>query len=202
MEVQAKDQPEIEGKGIKKYLYFAWEIIKIALIAIIIVAPIRYFIFQPFIVSGASMAPNFATGDYLIIDEVSYRFSNPQRGDVIIFNAGFVSGYEGQRFIKRIIGLPGETVKVANGLVELLPEGSPDGKTEILDEKYLPDDLKTYQDAEVTLKDNQYFVLGDNRPNSYDSRYWGVVDRKYIIGKALLRVLPITSFSEINRPVY
>ena len=184
--------------GIKKYLQFIWEIIKIAVIAFIIVAPIRYFLFQPFIVSGASMAPNFATGDYLIVDEISYRFSNPQRGDVVVFNAGFIPGYAGQRFIKRVIGLPGETVDVTNGKVEIIK----DGKTTVLDEKYLPADLKTYGDTNITLKADQYFVLGDNRGYSYDSRVWGVVPRSDIIGKAFLRIFPITTLSEISRPAY
>jgi signal peptidase I len=182
----------------KKFLFFTWELIKIAVIAFVIVAPIRYFLFQPFIVSGASMAPNFATGDYLIIDEISYRFSSPQRGDVIVFNAGFISGYSGQRFIKRVIGLPGETVNITNGQVKIIK----DGKTTVLGEKYLPNDLKTYQDANTTLKADQYFVLGDNRPYSYDSRFWGVVDKSEIIGRAALRILPITSLSEITTPTY
>lgn len=199
-------EPNWYLKGVRKFLPFVWEVVKIAIIAFIIVAPIRYFLFQPFIVSGASMAPNFATGDYLIIDEISYRFSAPQRGDVIVFNAGFIQGYAGQRFIKRVIGLPGETVDIANGQVEIIPAGSPDEKPVILNENYLPrpggDILKTYQDIKITLKSDEYFVLGDNRPNSYDSRYWGVVPRKDIIGKASLRILPITSLSEISRPAY
>lgn len=181
-----------------KYLLVIWEFVKIAIIAFIIVAPIRYFLFQPFIVSGASMSPNFANGDYLIVDEISYRLSTPQRGDVVIFNTSFIQGYANQRFIKRIVGLPGETVQVASGQVKIIK----DGQITVLEEKYLPSDLKTYQDANVTLKTNEYFVLGDNRPNSYDSRFWGVVDRKYIIGKAFLRLLPITSLSEISRPSY
>ena len=144
------------------------------------------------------MSPNFATGDYLIIDEISYRFSNPQRGDVVVFDASFIKGYSGQRFIKRVIGLPGDTVNITNGKVDIIE----DGKTMVLDEKYLPDNLKTYGDVNITLKPNEYFVLGDNRNYSYDSRMWGVVARKNIIGKALLRLLPVTNFSEINRPAY
>jgi len=187
-----------EQKGIKKYISVAIEVIKIAVIAFIIVLPIRYFLFQPFIVSGASMAPNFATGDYLIVNEISYRFAGPQRGDVVVFNAGFIPGYSGQRFIKRVIGLPGETVNVTNGKVEIIKNG----KTIVLDEKYLPGDLKTYQDTEITLKADQYFVLGDNRQYSYDSRFWGAVPDSDIIGKAALRIFPITSMSAISSPAY
>ena len=185
-------------KSFKKYLGLAWELFKIILIAFIIVAPIRYFVFQPFIVSGASMQPNFHSGDYLIVDEISYRLSSPQRGDVIVFNTDFIPGYSGQRFIKRVIGLPGETVDVVGGQVEIIDNG----KTVTLDEKYLPADLKTYPNVETTLKANQYFVLGDNRTESYDSRFWGVVPKKEIIGKAFLRIFPITALAEFSRPAY
>ena len=186
------------NKGIKRYLPAIWEFVKIAVIALIIVLPIRYFLFQPFIVSGASMAPNFATGDYLIVDEISYRFSTPERGDVIVFNAGFIPNYAGQRFIKRVIGLPGETVDITNGKVEIIK----DGKTVALDEKYLPAGLETIGDVNTTLGSNQYFVLGDNRQYSYDSRMWGILPKSDIIGKAFLRIFPITSLSEISRPAY
>ncbi len=185
-------------KGVKKYLEFAWELFKIALIALVIVIPIRYFLFQPFIVSGDSMTPNFQSGNYLIVDEISYRFSNPQRGDVIVFNTDFIPGYSGQRFIKRVIGLPGETVNITNGQVEIIK----DGKTTTLDEKYLPADLKTYPDTKTTLKADQYFVLGDNRTQSYDLRFWGVVPKKEIIGKAFLRIFPVAALSEISHPAY
>jgi signal peptidase I len=185
-----------QGK-IKKYLPGILEFIKIAIVALIIVVPIRYFIFQPFIVSGASMSPNFSSGDYLIVDELSYRFSAPQRDNVIVFDASFIKdangnyNYAGQRFIKRVIGLPGETVDITNGQVEIIK----DGETVTLDEKYLPDSLKTIGDVNVTLKPDQYFVLGDNRTYSYDSRYWGVVQQKYIIGKAFMRIFPINAIT-------
>lgn len=187
-----------EKQGIRKYVSFVIELVKIAIIAFVIVAPIRYFLFQPFIVSGASMAPNFATGDYLIIDEISYRFSAPQRGDVIVFDAGFIPNYKGQRFIKRVIGLPGEIINIVNGEVRI----AKDGQTTILKENYLPADLETIGEVNVTLKSDQYFVLGDNRDYSYDSRMWGVLSKSDIIGKASLRLWPINSLSEISRPAY
>ncbi len=184
----------MEENNQKKVLIYIWELVKIAVIAFAIVAPIRYFLFQPFIVSGASMAPSFATGDYLIIDEISYRFSEPQRGDVIVFNAGFIPNYAGQRFIKRIIGLPGETVNIINGQVQIIK----DRETTVLDENYLFNNLKTYGDKNINLLSDEYFVLGDNRPESYDSRMWGVVPRKSIVGKAALRILPINNFEIIK----
>lgn len=193
-----KNTKETVRERLKKYVPFAIELVKIAFMAFIIVAPIRYFLFQPFIVSGASMAPNFATGDYLIVDEISYRLSEPQRGDVVVFNAGFLPGYANQRFIKRIIGLPGETVEVTDGRVTIIK----DGQEKVLNEGYLPDDLRTYGNVKTTLNSDEYFVLGDNREYSYDSRMWGVVLRKNIIGKASLRILPITSLSGISRPTY
>ena len=180
----------------KKALSFIWELVKIALIAFVIVAPIRYFLFQPFIVKGESMSPNFENGDYLIVDEISYRFSEPERGDVIVFNW---PKDKSQRFIKRVIGLPGETVKVSNGIVQII---STDGKTITLDEKYLPADLKTYGEVTTAIGENEYFVLGDNRDYSYDSRSWGIVPRSDIIGKAFLRIFPITSLSAISVPAY
>lgn len=168
---------------LNKFLLFFWDIIKIAIIAFIIVAPIRYFLFQPFIVSGTSMAPTFATGDYLIIDEISYRFSEPKRGDIVVFNADFLDNFKGERFIKRIVGLPGEIVSIADGKVQIIKNG----EISVLNEQYLSEGLKTYGyngsdisllPAETKLEDNQYFVLGDNRQQSYDSRYWGVVQKK------------------------
>ena len=182
-------------KGIKKYLSFAWELLKIGLIALVIVMPIRYFLFQPFIVKGESMMPNFKSGDYLIIDEISYRLSDPARGDVIVFKYPKDTS---QKFIKRIIGLPGETVDIENSKVSIIK----DGKTSALDEKYLSDTLKTYGDVNIVLGSDEYFVLGDNREYSFDSRSWGVVPRENIIGKAFLRIFPVAALSEITKPAY
>ena len=197
-EGENKQEPR---KNFKDYLSFIWEIAKIALIALVIVVPIRYFLFQPFIVSGDSMVPNFHSGDYLIVDEIAYKFSHLQRGDVIVFN--FPENPK-EKFIKRVIGLPGETVGIVKGRVEIISKG----KTEILNEKYLPVNLQTYrpdgtpQIEETTVKPGQYFVLGDNRTYSYDSRYWGIVPQNDIIGRVFLRIFPITAFSEMSHQTY
>ena len=182
-------------KRYKKYLAFAWELFKIALIAVVIVAPIRYFLFQPFIAKGEAMSPNFESRGYLIVDEISYRFSEPKRGDVVVFN---FPKDPTQRFIKRIIGLPGETVNVAAGEVEIIKSGN----TAVLDEKYLRGSLKTIGEIKITLKSGEYLVLGDNRDYSYDSRAWGVLPGKNIIGKALLRLFPFTEIGLLAKPAY
>jgi len=188
-------EDNIQENRSKKFFSFVWELAKIALIALVIVAPIRYFLFQPFIVKGESMSPNFESGDYLIVDEISYRFSEPQRGDVIVFNYPKDTT---QRFIKRIIGLPGETVNVSNGEVKIT---SNDAET-VLDETYLPNNLKTYGDVNIVLAVDEFFVLGDNREYPFDSRAWGIVPRKDIIGKALLRIFPMAALSHITAPNY
>ncbi len=177
------------------YASFGLEFGKIVILALLIVAPIRYFVFQPFIVKGESMTPNFHPGDYLIIDELSYRFSQPQRGDVVVFN---YPQDETQRFIKRVIGLPGETVMVSGGKVQI----TKDGETRELKESYLPQDLRTYGNSTITLSEGEYFVMGDNREHSYDSRMWGFVPKEDIIGKSLIRLFPINALSGFSRPTY
>src|SRR3989344_3549579 len=135
-------------------------------------------------------------GNYLIIDEISYRFKEPNRGDVVVLNYPLDNT---QRFIKRIIGLPGEVVEIKNGKVTI----SKNGEKIVLDEtSYLPEDLMTDGNVYITLKDSQYFVLGDNRQFSYDSRKWGILPKEDIIGKAAIRLFPITSVSFINSPNY
>ena len=189
------DNQGAKGSFQQTTLSFLWEIFKIAVIALIIVLPIRYFLFQPFIVKGESMAPNLESGDYLIIDEISYRFSDLQRGDIVVFN---YPKDPSQRFIKRVIGLPGETISVNNGQVQV----TTNGQAVTLDESYLPEGLQTSGSITITLSNGEYFVMGDNRQFSYDSRAWGTVERNDIIGKAFLRLFPINDLSYITRPAY
>lgn len=172
----------------KKTLIFIWEIAKIAIIALVIVIPIRYFLFQPFFVRGQSMEPNFENGDYLIVDEISYRFREPKRGEVIIFKSPYDSS---QRLIKRIVGLPGERIEIKDNKVAVYK----DNILQVLDEsEYLPSDFRTDGDMQIVLEQDQYFVLGDNRGVSYDSRKFGILDKESIIGRAFLRAWPFTKF--------
>lgn len=179
----------------KKSLGFLWELVKIIIIAAIIVLPIRYFIFQPFIVKGDSMVPNFHSNDYLIVDELSYRFAPIHRGDVVVLKYPLDTT---QRFIKRVIGLPGETVVVKNGNVDILKNG----KDLALDESYLPKGLVTIGNINVTLAPGKYFVMGDNRQFSYDSRSWGALPKEDIVGRAVFRIFPLQVLSFISAPNY
>jgi signal peptidase I len=156
-------------------------------LAIVIVLLIRFFVAQPFIVDGESMHPTFENGDYLIVDELTYHFESPQRGDVIVFR------YPGDPkifYIKRIIGLPGETVHINSGLVSITKTN---GTTITLNEPYAVENDATYT-LNTTLGSDQYFVMGDNRPESSDSRVWGPLPRANIIGRVFLRILPPSGF--------
>ena len=174
--------------GFKNWLNFIWEILKIVIISLAIIIPIRYFLIQPFFVKGASMEPNFLDGDYLIVDEISYHFDAPQRGDVIIFRYPLDPS---QFFIKRVIGLPGEKVKVMDDHVFI--------NDELLDEAKYLQGVDTAGNVEVTLGSDEYFVLGDNRQASSDSRRWGEVNKKFIIGRAWLRAWPFNRLGIVNK---
>lgn len=180
-----------------KILAFVWEIAEVVILSLVIVLPIRYFLIQPFFVKGASMEPNFEDGQYLIVDEISYRFGAPQRGDVLVFKYPLDPS---QFYIKRIIGLPGEKVEVKDGHVYVFNKANPDGW--MVDESYLPNGGLTYGDTELQLGEDEYFVMGDNRAVSYDSRRWGVLPKKDIIGKVALRAWPIGVASLIQVPSY
>lgn len=168
----------------KKSLGAFKELLQFAIIAILIVIPFRIFVAQPFIVNGSSMDPTFENGQYLIVDELTYRFNNPNRGEVIIFR--YPKNPE-KFFIKRIIGLPGETVEINGGQVIIYNSDHPDGK--IFEEPYVV--FEKYDDLKVALKEGEYFVMGDNRAESSDSRIWGPLPEENIVGRPFLRLLPI-----------
>jgi len=168
---------------------FVVEVFKFAILALVIVVPFRLYIAQPFIVNGASMAPTFETGEYIIVDQVSYRLEEPRRGDVVIFR---FPNDPSKFFIKRIIGLPGEIVELANGYTTIQDPKS--GDEVLLDEPYLITD-RTDDHLSIALSNNEYFVMGDNRAASSDSRVWGPVPRDMIVGRAFVRLLPPRTFT-------
>ncbi len=178
--------PENATKIPEKENFFK-EIIKFTIIALIVVIPIRTYIAQPFIVSGPSMDPTFETNQYLIVDQVSYRFNEPKRNDVIIFK---YPRDPKTYFIKRIIGLPGDTVIAETGKITIKNKDIPEGIK--LNDSYIAKEHRTSDNFEITLGPSEYFVMGDNRAESSDSRAWGPVDRKYIVGRPFLRLFPLS----------
>ena len=164
------------------------EIVRFSIIAILIVIPIRMFIAQPFIVSGASMDDTFHSGEYLIVDQVSYYFEQPQRGDVVIFR---YPRDPSKYFIKRVIGVPGDIVRIENDKVTITNTEYVDGF--VLDEPYIKS-MQGANDITETLGEREFFVMGDNRDQSSDSRSWGVLQEERIIGRALIRLFPPDEF--------
>lgn len=198
MEEQQQEQENMKD--------FIVEVVKMFFLALIIIVPVRMFLFQPFIVRGASMEPSFSEKEYLIINEFGYKNTpvnilgkdvvtvKPRkdlvRYDVIVFRA---PNDDKQFYIKRVVGLPGETVEVDNGAVKIYNEDSPEGF--VLEEsEYLPEGRKTNGSMKVTLTKDEYYVLGDNRPASSDSRMFGPLHKNDVIGKVLLRAWPVGEF--------
>jgi signal peptidase I len=182
-------------------------VVKMFFLALVIIVPVRMFLVQPFIVRGASMEPNFHEKEYLIINEFGYKntpinilgndivtvkpHKNAERLDVIVFRAPHD---EKQFYIKRVIGLPGEKVGVDNGEVTIYNTEHPDGFV-LQEGAYLPDGRKTNGSQEIILGEDEYYVLGDNRPASSDSRVFGPLKKNAVIGKVLLRAWPINKVS-------
>lgn len=169
-------------KGLLKDLF------TLALLVVVVVIPIRVFVASPFIVDGDSMHPTFENLDYLIIDEFIYNFQAPSRGDVIVFRYPVNPSVF---YIKRIIGMPNEIVSINRGSVTVT---TATGEKLSLEEPYIVNEDATYTEN-FSLNSEEYFVMGDNRPNSSDSRIWGPLPRKDIIGRVDLRLLPIQNSS-------
>jgi signal peptidase I len=171
------------------------ELIKVAIIAVITIIGVRELLFKPFYVEGQSMIPNFQPNQYLIIDELTHRFRDYERGEVIVFKHT-----DGQYLLKRIIGLPGERIKVANGKITIYNNTHPEGL--VLNESYLPHDLQTVGEETVVLDKEQYFVLGDNRPNSLDSRRFGPISKEQITGRVFFRGWPFDQITVFKTPQF
>lgn len=183
-----------------------WEIIKMVFWVVVIIVPLRVFLIQPFFVQGASMEPNFEDHEYLIINELGYKttevgfssgekeisfftvksFKELERGDVVVFR---YPKNPSIYYIKRIVGLPGEKIEIKDKRVKIFNSENPNG-LDLDESKYLPPSEETSGDQIVELSDQEYFVMGDNRKYSSDSRSWGPVPEKDIVGKVLLRAWP------------
>lgn len=199
MEEKTEKQNEIAEDNNKKNSFlsalidikdFSFETVKIVAISLIVILAIRSYVMQPFFVSGKSMEPNFHDGDYLIVDELSYKLWSPQRGDVIIFR---YPKNQAEFFIKRIIGLPGEMVEIKNNKITVYNGEHPEG-LRLEENPYLSARVNT-TDYSIKLNNSEYFVLGDNRTASADSRLWGPLPSRLIVGKAMVRAWPINDFT-------
>lgn len=201
---------ELDEKELRSDRYygvgsFVLEIIKIIILAVIIIFPIRVFLFQPFFVQGDSMRPNFEDSQYLIVNQFGYKetripklfddstlftikpFKSVDRQSVVVFRYPLD---QNKFFIKRVIGLPGEKIEIKNGKVTIYNDTNPNGF--VLDESsYLADTVRTDGDLALNLKEDEYFMIGDNRRQSSDSRVWGPVKSKFVMGEVLLRAWPI-----------
>lgn len=192
--LQPKEAKESPKSALRQYII---EVLKVIPLALAIVLPVRYFLIQPFKVVGASMQPNFYNQDYLIIDELHYRFEDPQRGEIIVFHP---PNNPSQDYIKRVIGLPGETVIVSQGVVTIQNSAHPQGF--VLDESSYIAGVYTPGETHVTLKANEYFVMGDNRSVSLDSRSFGPMPRANLVGRVWIRGWPIEKSGSIQAAFY
>ncbi|MBU0722527.1 signal peptidase I [Patescibacteria group bacterium] len=184
---------------VKNFFSYVFALIKAVVISLAIIIPVRYYLIQPFYVKGASMEPNFYNNEYLIVDEISYRFHEPARGDIIVFR---YPRNPQEYFIKRVIGLPGEKIQIKDGFAYVYNQANPQGLK--LVETYLPAGDKTYNLNEeiIILSDSEYYVLGDNRNASKDSRSFGPVDKSLIIGRVLFRGWPFNRIDVFSAPQY
>lgn len=198
--------PETPGDGQKPMDFFAEqeeatkqatvkdffiELLQVVIVALAIIIPVRYFFIKPFYVKGASMEPTFFDHEYLVIDEISYRFKEPVRGDIVVFR---YPRDPKQYFIKRIVGLPGETIQITGNGVFV--------NGDRVEEAYLAEGEQTRGEIVVTLQPDEYFVLGDNRSFSLDSRSFGPLPRQYIVGKTWIRGWPFDKVTVFEAPTY
>lgn len=198
------------GPTVGAVAIFLVEIMQIIIVAVAIIFAVRYFLIKPFVVKGASMEPNFFDSEYLIVDEVTYRFRAPERGEVVVFHPVDTCGSTNavdleerkEYYIKRVVGLPGEEVEVSNGRVTIYNDEFPNGT--VLDEYYAdqPTAMPDGSERTWTIPEGQYFLMGDNRGESLDSRMLCAQPLTNIVGKAWVRGFPLDRVAVIGQPEY
>ncbi len=199
------DEPSASRRGLGCLL----EIVETLVLTLVIYLLIHNFIAQPFEVEQESMVPTIIENEYVLIDKITPRFDEYQRGDIVVFQPPPGFEQNGVPFIKRIIGLPGDTVTLDNGRVYVTPAGGT--RVQLLEPYVVPGigggfEPTLPKDAESTTEwavpDGQFFVMGDNRPQSQDSRFFGPIERELIVGRAWLRYFPLDRIGFMNRPEY
>jgi len=210
---------EMEEEVVDTRKIFTKELLKTLLFMIVVIIIVKFLLLEPFLVKGSSMEPNFQDNNYIFVESITYVFATPKRGDVVVFkhpeprcseyiNKGFLNEISPfspcTNYIKRIIGVPGETIIINNGTITVKNDKDPNGF--LLNEEYIPD-IGSYRlrgNLTKTLGKDEFFVLGDNRqPNqSSDSREWGVLPKNHITGKAWLRLLPLNEIGSFKKPKY
>lgn len=191
--IMTNKEIKTEG-GFRAVLRSVFDIGGTVLISVAAVIIIRTYVVQPFLVSGSSMEPTFQDGNYLLIDEISYHLRDPKRGEVIVFK---YPGNPKTFYVKRVIGLPGETIEIKDNKVSVKR-----GEKEIVLEEGYVSTRETDGDFASTLEKNEYFMMGDNRNFSFDSRRWGPLKRSSIIGIVRLRLWPVNEVMAFGRPNY
>ena len=196
------DPPAQRGSFVSALGLFFLELIKIVALAAVTIGIVRYFLIQPFYVKGKSMEPTFYEHEYLIIDKITYRLRDWRdkqdvvRGDVVVLRA---PNNPKEYYLKRVVGMPGERIKIAENRVIIYNEAHPQGL--VLKELYTQA-AETGGAQTLTLGPDQYYVLGDNRGASFDSRRFGPVDRSEIIGRTWFRGWPLTRITTFETPIY
>lgn len=182
--------PASPAKRGREALAFFFDLARIVVLALAIIIPVRLFLVQPFYVKGASMEPNFYDHEYLLIDEISYRFREPARGEVVVFR---YPKDPRQNFIKRIVALPGERVELSQNHVTIRNNEHPLGFE--LPEPYLAPGTETIGTLSLTLGPDEYLLFGDNRSSSLDSRFFGPVSKQFMVGRVWVRAWPVTRWT-------
>ena len=189
---------------LKSFSTLVLDFIETIVIGLSLFLVVYLFLLQPHQVNGKSMFPNFESGDYLLTDKVSYRVGTPQRGDVVVFHAPPAANCPegtGCDFIKRVIGLPGETVRVNDSTIFV--NNQPVDESQYLADTVVTDAGNfTANNRTITLGPDEYFVSGDNRPHSSDSRAWGPISSESIVGRAFVRYWPVSTLGALPKVTY
>ena len=187
---------------VRSFSAFFLDLVETIVIGLSLFLVVYLFFMQPHQVNGQSMVPTFQSGEYVLTDKVSYKLGQPERGDIVVFHAPPAANCPvgtGCDFIKRVLGVPGGTVEVRDDAIIV--------NGQALTEPYIHDEFETLpgaftRDRAITLGADEYFVSGDNRPYSSDSRAWGPIQKRDIVGKAFFRYWPADKVGSISRVEY